>query len=182
MASLYTAPLGATHASRTPNERAMRLLYMQANRNRYSNPEQLQRVAAAAENQGIDASGSLTSESQDYTRRAQLEESKQAERLMALPMESARDRLRQDMRTAAAAGMPLSQYRNKAIGLGARPGVFDRVAADWQKRYKSLTQPTPPTQTPPNPAATTAAAGAGVTYPTSPNPNEYFSKYFNQFS
>lgn len=178
MASLYTAPLGATHASRTPNERAMRLLYMQANRNRYSNPEQLQRVAAAAESQGIDVSGSLTAESQDYTRRALAEESRQAERLMRLPMESARDRLRQDMRTAAAAGMPLSQYRNKAIGLGARPGVFDRVAADWQKRYKSLTQPK---ETPPNPAGTTAAAGTRIPYFATAAADIPKPSYFNPF-
>lgn len=160
MASLYTAPLGATHASRTPNERAMRLLYLQANRNRYRDPGQLQKVAAEAEAQGIDVSGSLTAESQDYTRRMQAEEAQQAERLMAIPMESARDRLRKDMRSAAAAGLPVSQYRTKALALGARPGVFDRVAAEWQKKYKTLTPP----KTEPSPAGTTASAGATIPY------------------
>lgn len=138
----------------------MRLLYMKANRNRMNDPATLLAVAAQAEAEGIDVSGSRTAESQAYSDRAKAEQAAADEKLIEMPQRTLQDRIRQDMMTAAAAGLPLSQFRNRAISAGARPTAFDKAAADWQRRYAPKPVQTA-VDTPTNPAMTPGDAGAG---------------------
>jgi len=160
MAGLYTAPLGTTTASRTPRERAFRMMYMQANRNRYNDPRGLAEVATAAENAGIDVSGSLTAESQDYSRRAAAEEAAQTAQVLNLRQFSEQDKIRREMLAAAAAGLPLSAYRRRAVAAGARPTNFDLAAAQWQSKFAPK----------PDQTASTAAAAGSSSVPTNPLP------------
>lgn len=175
--SLYTAPLGTTTAPRTPKERAFRLMYMQANRNRYNDPRGLAEAATAAENAGIDVSGSLTAESQDYSRRAASEEAAQTAQVLNVRQFSEQDKIRREMLAAAAAGQPLSVYRRRAVAAGARPGMFDRAAAQWQSRLAPK----------PDQAAVTSAAAGASSVPINPlpgtktnprEPNPLFSQIF----
>jgi len=160
MAGLYTSPLGTTSASRTPRERAFRLMYLQANRNRYNDPQRLAEVATAAENAGVDISGSLTSESTDYSRRAATEEAAQTAQVLNLRQFSEQDKIRREMLAAAGAGLPLAAYRRRAIAAGARPSNFDLAAAQWQTKFAPK----------PDQMATTAAGAGASSVPFNPLP------------
>lgn len=131
MASLFTEGLGTTHSVRTPKERAMRLVYQRANRMRRSNPKALLDIATRAEEEGIDISGSLTSNSQENSRNQKLADTQYAEEIVALPgrkRNALQDSIRQQMRKAAAEGKPLSDFRSRAIEAGADPAQFDSAA------------------------------------------------------
>ena len=131
MASLFTEGLGTTHSVRTPKERAMRIVYQRANRMRRANPKALLDIATRAEEEGIDISGSLTSNSQENSRNQKMAETKQAEEIMAIPARkrsALQDSIRQQMRKAAAEGKPLSDFRSRAIEAGADPAQFDSAA------------------------------------------------------
>jgi hypothetical protein len=133
--------LGVTRSTsgRTPYERALRNLYMRANRNRAKDPQALVDAAALAEKKGVDVSGSLTAASQENTRNQRLAETRQAEELIALPgryKKAQQDRIRSMMRKAASEGKDVTSFREQAIAAGAEPGQFNRAAAWMTKNLK----------------------------------------------
>lgn len=123
--------LGVTHANRTPYERAMRNLYMRANRNRAKDPKALLEAAALAEDAGIDVSGSLTAASQANTRNQRLADIEAMQAQADMPRQARlmrQSNIRQQMRAAASRGEDLSGFRDEAISEGAQPAQFDRAA------------------------------------------------------
>lgn len=99
---LYTAPLGTQHSTRTPKERAMRLMYLRANRNRYKRPQDLYAIASEAEEQGIDVSGSQTQDSVDYARNTAREDLRMSRALSGLMGNDLKSRLKDSQRRLAA--------------------------------------------------------------------------------
>ena len=158
--ALYTAPLGTNWAPRTPKERALRLAYLKAHRNRRANPEKLYEIASEAEKQGIDISGSLTENSQQNTRAYNQAVASAAQEQAMAPVRqrnAVRDQLKRDAWEASKKGMSLSEYRSRAVGLGADPAQADRWISGLEKNA------------PKQPAGAQGAAGStGPTGPTGP--------------
>lgn len=136
--------LGVTHSTRTPYERALRNFYMQANRNRAKKPEDLLRAAALAEDAGIDASGSLTSVSQQNTRNQRLAaiDAQQAQAMLLSQYRKAQQEdFRRRMREAASSGGDLEAMKAEAVALGSDPAQYDRAANALRRSLKNRKAP-----------------------------------------
>ncbi len=128
-------------------ERAMRLLYLQANRRRYEDPEGLVRATAAADAAGIDVSGSQSAESVSFSRQRAGQQAQQAEAISSMPLRSAQDQMRDDMMQAARMGLSLTdfrrRFRRRGLELGANPQQLDRSIEDYASLLKPKTQQLP---------------------------------------